>query len=168
MSKNEDRIAVRATRDGYRRGGMGFAKNQDTILNVADLSKKQIDAITNDPNLSVKGGGVAPAETGVGGVEAKAEGAEIIKTAYKEAKEIMDTAKKQQDEIVDAANKQAEKIIEDAKAEANQLVADAKEHIATLEKEHHFNGEAKGQTKDKEVDGNKKPETNKGAKPKSK
>lgn len=46
-------LAVTSIRDGFRRAGYSFGK-QPTVIPVSDLSEEQMEAIANEPMLSVR------------------------------------------------------------------------------------------------------------------
>lgn len=52
MSNDAKKIIVKATRDGFRRAGHSFNR-EGTVLEVASLSKDQLEAIKAEPMLVV-------------------------------------------------------------------------------------------------------------------
>lgn len=58
-------LAVSSMRDGFRRAGRTFSK-QPTVIAVSELSEEEIEAIANEPMLSVRAVRIEPeaAESG--------------------------------------------------------------------------------------------------------
>ncbi len=50
MSK---KLKIISKKEGFRRGGLVFSMQEETIIDVAELNKKQIEQLKNEPMLVV-------------------------------------------------------------------------------------------------------------------
>ena len=121
MSK--DTISVKASKEGYRRAGYAFSATKAISIPLEDLTKEQIKALKNDPNLVVNASG---AKSSASDKKAEQEAADKITKAYEDAAEDIEKLKADAaKEIADAKKIAADEIKSD-KADAVKEIAESK------------------------------------------